>query len=119
MMVMGALWGLQFSLAKIGMRDGIAPAAWIFAINLVGAPVLLGIAAWRGTPPSALRGHVRYALIAGATAVAVPHAVLVTVMSHVPAGLAAVLYLKIKKLNADDNPYGAFEDSVPNSAQDN
>jgi drug/metabolite transporter (DMT)-like permease len=91
MMVMGALWGLQFSLAKIGMRDGIAPAAWILAINLVGAPVLLGIAAWRGTPPSALRGHVRYALIAGATAVAVPHAVLVTVMSHVPAGLAAVL----------------------------
>ena len=89
MMVMGALWGLQFSLAKIGMRDGIAPAAWIFAINLVGAPVLLGIAAWRGTPPSALRGHVRYALIAGATAVAVPHAVLVTVMSYVPAGLAA------------------------------
>ncbi|MGA1287374.1 MAG: DMT family transporter [Rubrivivax sp.] len=91
MMLMGALWGLQFSLAKMGMRDGIAPAAWIFTINLCGALVLLGIATWRGTRPSALRGHARYALIAGATAVTIPYVVTVTVMSRVPAGLAAVL----------------------------
>jgi hypothetical protein len=26
--------------------------------------------------------------------------------------LSAVLYVKIKKLNADDNPYGAFVDQV-------
>ena len=91
MMAMGALWGLQFSLSKIGMREGIAPAAWIFVINLVGAPVLLGLAAWRGTPLRSLRGHGRYALIAGATAVTIPHVVMVIVMSRVPAGLAAVL----------------------------
>jgi hypothetical protein len=31
-------------------------------------------------------------------------------------GLAAVLYIKIKRLNTEDNPYGAFEDQVPNSS---
>ena len=55
MMVMGALWGLQFSLAKTGARHGIAPAAWMLFVNGVGAPVLLAIAAWRGCPPRLLR----------------------------------------------------------------
>lgn len=32
--------------------------------------------------------------------------------------LAGVLHLKIKKLNADENPYGAFEDQMPMSARD-
>merc|ERR1740130_1414680 len=31
-------------------------------------------------------------------------------------GLSYVLYGRIKALNADSNPYGAFEDQVPNSA---
>lgn len=30
-------------------------------------------------------------------------------------GLSAVVYQKIKKLNADDNPYGAFEDQGPDN----
>lgn len=33
-------------------------------------------------------------------------------------GFSGVLYVKIKKLNAEDNPYGAFEDQVPISARD-
>lgn len=32
--------------------------------------------------------------------------------------IAGVLYVRIKKLNNDDNPYGAFEDQVPISASD-
>mmetsp|Transcript_24460 Transcript_24460/g.34533 ORF Transcript_24460/g.34533 Transcript_24460/m.34533 type:complete len:302 (-) Transcript_24460:37-942(-) len=31
-------------------------------------------------------------------------------------GLAYVLYVRIKKLNADDNPYGAFDDQIPHTA---
>lgn len=31
-------------------------------------------------------------------------------------GLSYVLYGKIKKLNAEDNPYGAFEDQIPHTA---
>jgi drug/metabolite transporter (DMT)-like permease len=91
MMVMGALWGLQFSLSKTGAQHGIAPAAWMLFVNGVGAPVLLAIAAWRGSPPGQLRPHVRYALWAGFSAVALPNTLVVLVMAHVPAGLAAVL----------------------------
>lgn len=91
MMIMGAIWGLQISLAKLGAHSGIAPAAWTFFVNAVGAPVLLAIAAWRGTSPTALLRHSRYALIAGATAIALPNTLVVLVMSHIPAGLAAVL----------------------------
>ncbi len=91
MMVMGAIWGLQISLAKLGAQSGIAAAAWTFFVNAVGAPVLLAIAAWRGTAPTSLLPHGRYALIAGASAIALPNTLVVVVMSHIPAGLAAVL----------------------------
>ncbi len=91
MMVMGALWGLQFSLAKIGSGHGIAPAAWMLFVNSVGAPVLLAVAVWRGTPLGALRPHLRYAFWAGLTAVALPNTLVVVVTAHVPVGLAAVL----------------------------
>lgn len=32
--------------------------------------------------------------------------------------IAGLLYRRIKKLNSDDNPYGAFEDQVPVNAAD-
>ena len=51
MMLMVALWGLRFSLAKTGAQNGIAPAAWMLFVNGVGAPVLLAIAVWRGCSP--------------------------------------------------------------------
>ncbi len=91
MMVMGAQWGLQFSLAKIGSAHGIAPAAWMLFVNSVGAPVLLAVAAWRGSRIGVLRHHLRYAFWAGLTAVALPNTLVVVVTVHVPVGLAAVL----------------------------
>ena len=88
---MGAILGLNFSLAKIGMSHGIAPSAWTLFVNATAGVVLMAIAAWRGTAPGALWPHRRYALIAGATAVAIPNFIVVLAMRHVPAGLAAML----------------------------
>ena len=91
MMIMGAIWGLQISLAKIGSQHQIDPVAWMVFVNAVGAPALLLIAAWRGIQPLSLLPHTRYAVIAGVTAIAIPNTLVVLVLGHVPAGLAAVL----------------------------
>lgn len=91
MMAMGAIWGLQISLAKIGSNHQIDPVAWMVFVNGIGAPALLIIAAWRGTDPRVLIPHGRYALIAGITAIAIPNTLVVLVMGYLPAGLAAVL----------------------------
>ena len=91
MVAMGAFWGLQFSLAKIGAANGIPPSSWVFFVNLVGTPVLLAIALARGTRASDLPRHWVYALIAGATAIAIPNTIMALVVGRVPAGLAAML----------------------------
>jgi drug/metabolite transporter (DMT)-like permease len=91
MVAMGAFWGLQFSLAKIGGAHGIAPSSWVFFVNLIGTPVLFAIALARGTRAADLPRHWVYALIAGATAIAIPNTIMALVVGHVPAGLAAML----------------------------
>jgi drug/metabolite transporter (DMT)-like permease len=60
-------------------------------LSLLSAAVLLGISAARGGKPWTLLGEWRYALIAGATAVAIPNAIMALVVGHVPAGIAAML----------------------------
>jgi drug/metabolite transporter (DMT)-like permease len=91
MMIMGAMWGLQISLTKVGANHQIDPVAWTTFVTGIGSTLLLLIAARRGTNPLRLLPHSRYAVIAGVTAIAVPNTIVVLVMSHVPAGLAAVL----------------------------
>jgi drug/metabolite transporter (DMT)-like permease len=91
MVAMGAFWGLQFSLAKIGGAHGIAPSAWVFFVNLIGTPVLFAIAWARGTRAADFPRHWVYALIAGATAIAIPNTIMALVVGKVPAGLAAML----------------------------
>jgi drug/metabolite transporter (DMT)-like permease len=53
--------------------------------------VLLSISAARGGRPLALTREWRYALIAGATAVAIPNVIMTLVVGHVPSGIAALL----------------------------
>lgn len=91
MMVIGAVSGFQFSLVKIGAGYGMSPLAWTLFVNTVGAPVLLAIARWRGTRPEVLRPHLKYAFLAGLSAVALPNTLIIFVAAHVPVGLVAVL----------------------------
>ncbi len=91
MFAMGAIWGAQFSLAKIGMQAGIAPASWTIFVCVAAAIALLAIARWRGVRMGDLVPHTRYAILAGATSVAIPNTVMAIVVGHVPAGIAAML----------------------------
>lgn len=91
MFAMGAIWGAQFSLAKIGMQAGIAPASWTIFVCVTAAIALLAIARWRGVRMGDLVPHTRYAILAGATSVAIPNTVMAIVVGHVPAGIAAML----------------------------
>mgnify|MGYP003341405836 FL=1 len=49
MMIMGAMWGLQISLTKIGAIHHVDPVAWTTFVTGVGASLLFLIAARRGT----------------------------------------------------------------------
>jgi len=91
MFAMGAIWGAQFSLAKIGMQEGISPAAWTIFVCATAAIALLAIAGWRGVRTADLLPHTRYAILAGVTSVAVPNTVMAIVVGHVPAGVASML----------------------------
>jgi drug/metabolite transporter (DMT)-like permease len=91
MFAMGAIWGAQFSLVKLGMQEGIPPAAWTLFVCVTAAIALLGLSWWRGAHPAALLPHSRYAVIAGATSVAIPNTIMAVVVGHVPAGVAAML----------------------------
>jgi drug/metabolite transporter (DMT)-like permease len=91
MFAMGAIWGAQFSLAKIGMQEGIAPASWTIFVCVTAAIALLAIAGWRGVRMADLIPHTRYAILAGATSVAIPNTVMAIVVGHVPAGVASML----------------------------
>ncbi len=91
MTCMGLIWGLQFSLAKIATQGGIHPLGFTLAVSVSAASLLAAVARLRGASIPVGRRHLVYTILAGATAIAIPNSVAVVVVSHVPAGLAAVL----------------------------
>jgi drug/metabolite transporter (DMT)-like permease len=91
MLCMGLVWGLQFSMAKIAMQGGIHPLGFTLATSISGAVILLAVARLRGAAIPLRRDYLVYALVAGATAISIPNSIAALVVSHVPAGLAAVL----------------------------
>lgn len=91
MTCMGLIWGLQFSLAKIATQGGIHPLGFTLAVSVSAAAVLAAAARLRGASIPVGRRHRVYTILAGATAIAIPNSVAVLVVSHVPAGLAAVV----------------------------
>lgn len=91
MTCMGLIWGLQFSLAKIATQGGIHPFGFTLAVSVCASTLLAAVARARGAGIPVGRRHFVYTILAGATAIAIPNSVAVLVVSHVPAGLAAVL----------------------------
>jgi len=91
MMCMGAIWGLQFSLAKIAYGAGIHPFGFTLAISVSAACLLAAVARARGASLPLAPRYWFYTLAAGATAIAIPNSLAVLAVGHVPAGLAAVL----------------------------
>ncbi len=91
MLCMGLVWGLQFSMAKVAMQGGIHPLGFTLATSISAGTLLAIVARFRGAKVPLRRDFAVYALLAGATAVSIPNSIAALVVSHVPAGLAAVL----------------------------
>ncbi len=91
MVAMGLVWGLQFSMAKIAMQGGIHPLGFTLATSVSAGTLLTLVARLRGAGIPVRRDFFVYTLLAGATAIAIPNSIVSVVVSHVPAGLAAVL----------------------------
>jgi drug/metabolite transporter (DMT)-like permease len=91
LLTLGAIWGLQPSLARISVTAGAAPLALAAIVAAISAILLGGIAASRGIRVPWDRAHLRHYAVAGAIGFAMANLVAFSVLRHVPAGLVALI----------------------------
>ncbi|MEZ5668211.1 MAG: DMT family transporter [Alphaproteobacteria bacterium] len=91
LLFLGGMWGLAFSLAKIGRTGGIPPMSYTFWQALGGGTILLCVCLARGMRPRLGWPFLRYYLFAGIVGFAAPNANMVVVLNFVPAGVMAVV----------------------------
>jgi drug/metabolite transporter (DMT)-like permease len=91
MLLLGTLWGLNFSLAKLGRTGGVPPMAHTFWQATCGGLILLAVCWARGVRPRLGRRFLAYYLFAGVIGFAAPNANMVVALLQVPAGVMAVL----------------------------
>ncbi|MGF1626027.1 MAG: DMT family transporter, partial [Alphaproteobacteria bacterium] len=91
MLFLGTLWGLAFSLAKLGRIGGVPPMAHTFWQATGAGLILLAICYARGVRPRIGRSYLVYYLFAGVLGFAAPNANMVVALMEVPAGVMAVL----------------------------
>lgn len=91
LLLLGCLWGASFSIAKLAIGGGIPVLGYAAWQALGSALVLLGILLIRRQ--SLPRGWKvwRFCLIAGFVGICVPNLIFYIVISHLPAGLMAVV----------------------------
>ena len=91
LLFLGAMWGLAFSLAKIGRTGGVPPMAYTFWQATGAGTILLCICLARGMRPRLGWPFLRYYGFAGVIGFAAPNANMVVVLNFVPAGVMAVV----------------------------
>lgn len=91
MLFLGTLWGLAFSLAKLGRLGGVPPMAHTFWQATCAGLILLAVCRARGMRPRLSRRFLGYYLFAGVLGFAAPNANMVIALLQVPAGVMAVL----------------------------
>lgn len=82
----GAIWGLAFTLTKIAVAAGAAPAALAFWQTAIGAAALLAL----GFRPPRDRAHLRFYAISGMIGSALPSWLVATAAQSLSAGVIAV-----------------------------
>jgi drug/metabolite transporter (DMT)-like permease len=91
LLLLGANWGLAFSLAKLGQIGGIPPLGYsIWQAGGAGL-ILLVICIVRGVRIPLSAQHIRYYLIAALTGQAIPVVNMLVVVKEIPVGIVAVL----------------------------
>jgi drug/metabolite transporter (DMT)-like permease len=91
LVVLGTLWGLGFSLAKIATGGGIAPLAYSFWQSAAAGAILSALAALRGVRVPFTRRHVWFYLLMGISGFTIPNVIIILCVSHLPVGIAAVV----------------------------
>jgi len=91
LVLLGSLWGLGFSLAKIATRGGVPPITYSFWQSAAAAVVLSAITVLRGVRPSLSARHLRFYLVMGITGFSIPNVNIIMSVAHLPAGIAAVI----------------------------
>lgn len=92
LLAVGCLIAAMLPLSKMAMAAGMTPLAYAFWQSLGGAILLYLASAWRASPVQPHPLHLRYALVSGLTAIAVPNALAFVLVAKVGAGLTATLY---------------------------
>src|SRR5262245_58930956 len=87
----GTTAGLSASLAKLAVTSGVPPAGYALWVCLGAGIILLTVAMARGTRVILDRVRLRYGAVVGIVGVALPTVNTVTVLDHVPVGVAMLL----------------------------
>ncbi|MEM7444441.1 MAG: DMT family transporter [Pseudomonadota bacterium] len=81
---LGLSWGLGFALAKIAINHGVPPFGYVFWQTAGGGTLLLVVSSLMGQRPKAAPNFLRYYLLIGVLALALPNAIGYTVLSNIP-----------------------------------
>lgn len=91
LLILGSVWGLTLSIAKIASGAGVPPLGYAFWQGAGAGLVLLAICAATGRLPPVDRPHLRYYVFMGACGLGIPNAISFTVITQVPVGAMAVV----------------------------
>ncbi|MBL8578673.1 MAG: DMT family transporter [Mesorhizobium sp.] len=92
LLITGSLLGLSLPFGKIATTSGVQPIVWAFVISAGGGGVILVAMLLRGHG-FRFSGHkLRYFLITATITYAIPNLLLFSVMPHVGAGYAGIMY---------------------------
>jgi drug/metabolite transporter (DMT)-like permease len=91
LVLLGSLWGLGFSLAKIATNGGVAPLAYSFWQSAGAGTVLSALVLARGTRVLLTPRHLWFYLLMGIAGFSIPNVIIVLCVAHLPVGIAAVV----------------------------
>ncbi|MCR6659915.1 MAG: DMT family transporter [Asticcacaulis sp.] len=92
LVITGALLGLSLPFGKIATEAGVPPVVWAFVISAGGGGAILAAMLLRGERVRLTARKLRYFLITAAITYALPNLLLFSVMPHVGAGYAGIMY---------------------------
>ncbi len=92
LVVSGIMLGLSLPLGRLAIGAGVPPVVWAFVISAGGGSVILAILLARGQRMNLTAGKLCYFLVTAIITYAIPNFLLFSVMPHVGAGYAGIMY---------------------------